>query len=46
MVANPSDLVHGQESGGVVDPATAAKAINAYRNKPATSGGVQAVSTK
>nr|WP_294171099.1 CpaD family pilus assembly lipoprotein [uncultured Sphingomonas sp.] len=46
MVANPSDLVHGQESGGVVDPATSAKAINAYRSKPATSGGVAAVSTK
>ena len=46
MIANPTDLVHGQEGGGVVDPATAAKAVNAYRNKPATSGGVQAVSTK
>ncbi|WP_294173104.1 CpaD family pilus assembly lipoprotein [uncultured Sphingomonas sp.] len=46
MIANPSDLVHGQEGGAVVDPATSAKAVNAYRNKPATSGGVQAVSTK
>ena len=46
MVANPSDLVHGQEGTGVVDPATSAKAVNAYRNKPATSGGVQAISTK
>lgn len=47
MVANPTDLVHGQESGGVVDPDTAAKAINVYRTKPATgTGGLQSVSTK
>lgn len=47
MVANPTDLIHGQEAGGVVDPATSAKAINVYRSRPATgSGGLQSVSTK
>lgn len=47
MVANPTDLVHGQESGAVVDPDTSAKAINVYRNKPATgTGGLPSVSTK
>ena len=46
MIANPTDLVHGQDGGGVVDPVTSAKAVNAYRNKPSTSGAVQAVSTK
>lgn len=29
MVANPTDLVQGQEGGGVTDPVTSAKAINA-----------------
>ncbi len=47
MVANPTDLVHGQEGTGVVDPATSAKAINVYRSKsPTGSGGLQSVNTK
>jgi len=28
MVANPEDLVHGREGSGVIDTATAAKAVN------------------
>lgn len=47
MVANPTDLVHGQEGGTVVDPATSAKAVNVYRSRAATgAGALQSVSTK
>ena len=47
MVADPTDLVHGREGGGVVDPVTSAKAVDVYRNKPASgSGGLQSVNTK
>lgn len=47
MVANPTDLIHGRESGGVGDNETAAKAIDLYRTAPPTGkGGLQKVSTK
>lgn len=47
MVANPTDLIQGQDSTGVVDPVTSAKAIDVYRTKPASgSGALQSVSTK
>jgi len=36
MVANPEDLFHGREGTGVLDTATAAKAVNVYRTQPAT----------
>ena len=36
MVANPTDLVHGQEGDAATDPLTATKAINVYRAKPPT----------
>lgn len=44
MVANPEDLIHGRESGGIGDNQTAAKAVESYR-KGATKG-LQAISTK
>ncbi len=37
MVANPVDLIHGREGSGVVDAATAAKAIQMYRDWPLTA---------
>jgi pilus assembly protein CpaD len=47
MVANPTDLVNGRESGGVGDAATSNKAIDLYRSKPLTgSGGLPAVNSK
>jgi pilus assembly protein CpaD len=47
MVANPNDLVSGQEGGAVVDPVTSAKAVNVYRSRAASgAGGLPAVSTK
>jgi pilus assembly protein CpaD len=47
MVANPTDLVHGQDTDGVADPATSNKAINVYRSKtPTGNGALQAVNTK
>jgi pilus assembly protein CpaD len=47
MVANPTDLVHGREDGGVTDAATSGKAIDLYRKKvPTGSGGLPAVNTK
>ena len=36
MVANPTDLIQGRESGGVGDNVTAAKAIDLYRTTPPT----------
>jgi len=47
MVANPEDLVHGQEGSGVGDTLTASKAVESYR-KAAPSGdkGLKDISTK
>jgi pilus assembly protein CpaD len=36
MVANPTDLVHGQAGSGVGDAAAGAKAVNMYRSWPLT----------
>ena len=47
MVANPEDLVHGREGTGILDAATAAKAVGTYRSKaPTGNGPLPAVSTK
>lgn len=47
MIANPEDLIHGQDGSGVGDPRTATKAVDTYRKAPPTgSGGLQAISTK
>jgi pilus assembly protein CpaD len=47
MVANPTDLIHGQDGSGVTDPATSTKAINVYRSKtPTGNGALPSVSTK
>ena len=47
MIANPEDLVHGREGVGILDTATAAKAVNTYRSKPPTgNGALPAISTK
>ena len=47
MVANPEDLFHGREGTGVLDTATAAKAVNVYRTQPATgTQGLQEINTK
>jgi pilus assembly protein CpaD len=47
MVANPEDLVHGREGSGVLDTATAARAVNVYRTTPPTgTGGLKDISTK
>jgi pilus assembly protein CpaD len=47
MVADPVDLVHGREGTGVLETATATKAVEYYRTAPPSgSKGLQAVSTK
>jgi pilus assembly protein CpaD len=47
MVANPTDLVHGQNGDAGADPLTASKAINAYRAKPPSgSTPLPSVNTK
>jgi len=47
MVANPEDLIHGQEGSGVADATTAARAVKVYRSAPPTgTGGLQDISTK
>ena len=47
MVANPEDLVRGREGSGVLDTATATKAVNVYRTTPPTgTKGLQDISTK
>ncbi|MBV9527469.1 CpaD family pilus assembly lipoprotein [Sphingomonas sp.] len=47
MVANPEDLVHGQEGNGIGDTATGAKAVQFYRSSPPSgTKGLQDVSTK
>ena len=39
MIANPEDLVHGQEPGSASDARTSAKAIQTYRDKQPTGAG-------
>ena len=47
MIANPEDLVHGRDSGGISDAVTAARAVNVYRTKePTGTGALKEVSTK
>jgi pilus assembly protein CpaD len=47
MVANPEDLFHGREGSGVLDAATATKALDTYRSaKPTGASGLQDISTK
>ena len=47
MVANPEDLVHGQEGSGVGDSLTASKAVQSYRAAdPTGKKGLQDISTK
>jgi pilus assembly protein CpaD len=47
MVANPEDLVHGQEGSGVGDTMTGAKAVQFYRTSPPTGAkGLQSISTQ
>ena len=47
MVANPEDLIHGQEGSGVVDARSAAKAVDTYRKAtPTGSGALKDISTK
>lgn len=47
MVANPEDLIHGQEGSGVGDARTATKAVDTYRKAtPTGSGGLKDISTK
>ena len=47
MVANPEDLVHGQEGSGTGDTQTAAKAVEFYRSAPVSGAkGLQNISTK
>ena len=47
QVANPEDLFHGRDGTGVGDAATAAKAVQYYRNAPPTgTKGLQDISTK
>jgi pilus assembly protein CpaD len=47
QVANPEDLIHGQEGSGVGDTRTAAKAVILYRNTaPTGSKGLQSITTK
>lgn len=47
QVANPQDLVHGQEGTGVADARTASRGVNLYRTTPPSgTKGLQDVSTK
>ncbi|HET8750855.1 MAG TPA: CpaD family pilus assembly lipoprotein [Sphingomicrobium sp.] len=47
MVANPEDLVHGQEGSGVGDTRTASKAVIYYRSQPPSgTKGLQDTNTK
>jgi pilus assembly protein CpaD len=47
MVANPEDLIHGQEGSGVGDTRTAAKAVTYYRTQPPSGAkGLQDTNTK
>jgi len=47
QVANPQDLVHGQEGTGVADARTATRPVNLYRTTPPSgTKGLEALSTK
>jgi pilus assembly protein CpaD len=47
MVADPEDLIHGQEGSGVGDTATGAKAVQFYRSSPPTgTKGLEETSTQ
>jgi pilus assembly protein CpaD len=47
QIANPEDLIHGQEGLGVADARTATKPVNIYRTAPPTgTKGLTNVSTK
>ena len=47
MVANPEDLIHGQEGSATADAATSGKAIKSYRDKALTgAGAVKSESTR
>ena len=47
MVANPEDLIHGQEGMGAVDAMTASKAVQSYRRAaPTGEKGLKDISTK
>ena len=47
MIANPEDLIHGQEGGATGDVSTAAKAVLYYRSNPPTGAkGLKDISTK
>lgn len=47
MVANPEDLVHGQEGSGTGDTATGAKAVQFYRTTPPSgTKGLMEISTQ
>lgn len=47
MIANPEDLIHGQEGTGVGDSITASKAVQSYRAaEPTGKKGLQDISTK
>jgi pilus assembly protein CpaD len=43
MVANPTDLVRGETTRGLSDPAVATKAIDRFRKAEPTGGGGTAV---
>ena len=46
MVANPEDLIHGQEGTGVGDTMTGSKAVQFYRSTPPTgTKGLQEINT-
>ena len=45
MIARPEDLIHGRSSDETTDPATASKAIAAFRKAAATQQGLKAEST-
>jgi pilus assembly protein CpaD len=47
MVANPMDLIHGQQSSGVTDTLAATKAIDTFRKSaPTGAGGLKGTSGK
>ena len=47
QVANPEDLIHGQEGLGVADARTATKPVNVYRTTPPTgTKGLTQIDTK
>ena len=47
QVANPEDLLHGQNGGAVADAITGAKAVQFYRASPPTGAkGLQDINTK